>query len=67
MKLKRSPIDVFDNWVKIGKDDGLGVLIALVTPLLLFQGMPVEFGLNALKILNPACLLYTSPSPRDRG
>lgn len=23
MKLKRSPIDVFDNWVKIGKDDGL--------------------------------------------
>ncbi len=23
MKLKKSPIDVFDNWVKIGKDDGL--------------------------------------------
>lgn len=23
MKLKRSPIDVFDDWVKIGKDDGL--------------------------------------------
>ena len=23
MKLKRSPVDVFDNWVKIGKDDGL--------------------------------------------
>jgi hypothetical protein len=27
---------------KIGKEDALGVLIALVTPLLLFQGMPVE-------------------------
>ena len=23
MKLKKSPVDVFDNWVKIGKDDGL--------------------------------------------
>ena len=23
MKFKKSPIDVFDNWVKIGKDDGL--------------------------------------------
>ena len=23
MKLKKTPIDVFDNWVKIGKDDGL--------------------------------------------
>ena len=23
MKLKKSPIDVFDNWVKIGKDNGL--------------------------------------------
>ena len=23
MKLKKPPIDVFDNWVKIGKDDGL--------------------------------------------
>lgn len=23
MKLKKTPVDVFDNWVKIGKDDGL--------------------------------------------
>ena len=23
MKLKKPHIDVFDNWVKIGKDDGL--------------------------------------------
>ena len=23
MKLKKSPIEIFDNWVKIGKDDGL--------------------------------------------
>ena len=23
MKLKKSPVSVFDNWVKIGKDDGL--------------------------------------------
>ena len=23
MKLKKSPVDIFDNWVKIGKDDGL--------------------------------------------
>ena len=23
MKLKKSPVDVFNNWVKIGKDDGL--------------------------------------------
>ena len=39
---------------KIGKEDALGVLIALVMPLLLFQGIPVEWGLNALKILKPA-------------
>ena len=28
--------------------------MALVTPLLLFHGIPVECGLNALKILKPA-------------
>jgi hypothetical protein len=37
----------------IGNDDEPGLVIALVTPLLLFHAIPVEFGLNALKILNP--------------
>ena len=36
--------------------------MALVTPLLLFHGIPVEWGLKALKILNPAFKISDSSS-----
>ena len=32
MKLKKTPIDVFDNWVKIGKDDGLEKIMLQLFP-----------------------------------
>ena len=43
MKLKKSPVDVFDNWVKIGKDDGLEKNHALAVSKM------VEYSTSALE------------------
>ena len=43
MKLKKSPVDVFDNWVKIGKDDGLEKNHASAVAKM------VEYSTNSLK------------------
>ena len=48
-------------------------LLALVLTALVFVGYAVAAGgdasdpLVSLDFLNSTCLLYTSPSPRDRG
>ena len=49
---------------------GLGLLGVVLFYMYLIAGLPAELGSNLHKVIEPLiglCLLYTSPSPRDRG
>ena len=55
-----SPIKVFSNWVLSGKDEGMEKNHSASV-----ENM-IEYSTKGIDNFS-FCLLYTSPSPRDRG
>ena len=68
MTIEKSSDLAGDYEIRLADKEDAGGISRLLQELLTFYGMPLKYQRSFMShVIENDCLLYTSPSPRDRG